>query len=361
MNATHPIARFVQEFFHEYLAAQKGLSPNTILSYRDSLKLFFRFVSQQVGKPVDKLTLEEFDKNLVTAFLGHLEANRGNSTQTRNNRLAALRALFRYVAAQEPMFLTRCQRICEIPDKRTPHKTIDYLEDKEISAVLESVDPNSRNGRRDYALLLFLYNTGARVQEVVDLKLVDLRLETPCQVKLVGKGRKERLCPLWPETVTALQDYLNDRDPDATDALSMFLNASGRPISRFGIRYLLRHYAVEAARDCPSLNPKKMGPHLVRHTTAMHLLQSGSDISVVKDWLGHADVNTTHGYVEIDMKMKRKALQAAQPPNVKKQKRRPSWTKPNVLQWLDELSKASGNHVQFSAGFAFPRPLPALT
>ena len=162
MNANHPIARFVHGFFQDYLAAQRGLSPNTILAYRDCLKLFLRFVSEQVGRPVDKLILEEFDKNLVTAFLDHLETNRGNSTQTRNIRLAALRAFFRYVAAQEPMLLAPCQRICEIPNKRTPHKTIDYLEDKEMSALLESVDPNSRNGRRDYALVLFLYNTGAR-------------------------------------------------------------------------------------------------------------------------------------------------------------------------------------------------------
>ena len=264
---------------------QRGLSPNTILAYRDCLKLFLRFVSEQVGRPVDKLILEEFDKNLVTAFLDHLETNRGNSTQTRNIRLAALRAFFRYVAAQEPMLLAPCQRICEIPNKRTPHKTIDYLEDKEMSALLESVDPNSRNGRRDYALVLFLYNAGARVQEVVDLTIADLRLQTPYQVKLTGKGRKERLCPLWPETVTALQDYLNDRQPDAPE-VPVFLNANGKPITRFGIRYIVRQYAAKAANLCPSMEFKKVGPHTVRHTTATHLLQSENDISVVKDWLG---------------------------------------------------------------------------
>lgn len=337
MNATHPIARFVHGFFQDYLAAQRGLSPNTIFSYRDSLKLFLRFVSEQVGKSVDKLTLEELDKDLVTTFLDHLEANRGNSTQTRNIRLAALRAFFRFVAAQEPMLLASCQRICEIPNKRTAHKTIDYLEDKEMSALLESVDPNSRNGRRDYALVLFLYNTGARVQEVVDLTIADLRLQAPYQVKLTGKGRKERLCPLWPETMTALQDYLNDRVPDAPE-VPVFLNANGKPITRFGIRYIVRHYAGKAAKACPSMKSKKVGPHTLRHTTATHLLQSGNDISVVKDWLGHADINTTHGYVEIDMKMKRKALEACQPPKNKKTGRRPKWMKPSVLQWLDELS-----------------------
>ncbi len=277
---------------------------------------------------------------MVTAFLDHLEANRSNSTQTRNNRLAALRAFFRYVAAQEPMLLARSQQICEIPNKRSPHKTIDYLEDEEMSAVLESIDPNSRNGQRDHALVLFLYNTGARVQEVVDLTLADLRLQTPYQVKLTGKGRKERRCLLWPETVTALQDYLNDRDGDPPEG-PVFLNANGIPITRFGIRYIVRRYAGKATKDCPSLKSKKVGPHTIRHTTATHLLQSGNDISVVKDWLGHADINTTHGYVEIDMKMKRKALEACQPPKIKSSGRRPKWMKPSILKWLDELSKPS--------------------
>ncbi len=284
---------------------------------------------------------------MVTAFLDHLETNRGNSTQTRNNRLAALRAFFRYVAAQEPMLLAPCQQICEIPNKRTPHKTIDYLEDKEMSALLESVDPTSRNGRRDYALVFFLYNTGARVQEVVDLTIADLRLQAPCQVKLTGKGRKERLCPLWPETVTALQDYLNYGDPDAPE-VPVFLNANGKPITRFGIRYIVRHYAGKAAKACPSMESKKVGPHTVRHTSATHLLQSGNDLSVVKDWLGHADINTTHGYVEIDMKMKRKALEACQPPKSKGIRHRPKWMKPSILQWLDELSKRPTLCVEFN-------------
>ncbi|MDA2931495.1 site-specific integrase [Acidobacteria bacterium AH-259-O06] len=362
MNATHPIARFVQGFFHDYLAAQRGLSPNTILSYRDSLKLFLRFVSQRVGKPVDKLSVEDFDQKLTVAFLDDLEASRGNSTQTRNNRLAALRAFFRYVAGQEPMVLARCQQICKIPTKRTQHKTIEWLEDNEMSAVLESVDHNSRNGLRDYALLMLLYNTGARAQEMVDLKIGDVRLQTPLQVKLTGKGNKERLCPLWPETVEALENYLNHREVDAGEVSSLFLNANGKPITRFGIRYIVRRYGAKAAQICPSLKNKKVNPHCIRHTTALHLIQSGNDIAVIKDWLGHADVNTTHGYVEIDMKMKRKALEACQPPKLKTAaKHRPKWLKPGILQWLDELSKTSGNYVQCSTGADSSRAQPART
>ena len=172
----------------------------------------------------------------------------------------------------------------------------------------------------------------------MDLRIADLRLQTPYQVKLTGKGRKERLCPLWPETVTALQDYLTDRDPDASE-VPLFLNANGKPITRFGIRYIVRQYAAKAASLCPSMKSKKVGPHTLRHTTATHLLQSGNDISVVKDWLGHANINTTHGYVEIDMKMKQRALEACQPPKSKTHRRRPKWMRPGILQWLDELSK----------------------
>jgi site-specific recombinase XerD len=342
MNATHPISRFVQGFFHEYLAAQRGLSSNTILSYRDALKLLLRYVAGRAGTPVDKLAVEDFDEEVVVAFLAHLEADRGNCAQTRNNRLSALRTFFRYVAHQEPMLLGKCQRICAIPNKRTEHKVIEYLEDHEIGALLEQVDQNSRNGARDYALLLFHYNTGARVQEVVDLNVDDLRLDAPCQVKLTGKGRKERVCPLWPETVAALRNYLQQRQPDTARITAVFLNANGQPITRFGIRYIVRRYAAKAEEACPSLKSKKISPHSVRHTTAMHLLQSGNDLSIVKDWMGHADMNTTHAYVEIDIKMKRKALEASQPPQVQApKKKRAKWLKPGILKWLDDLSKSA--------------------
>jgi site-specific recombinase XerD len=341
-TATHPIARFLQGFFHEYLAAQRGLSPNTILSYRDALKLLLCYVSRRVGKPVDKLLVEDFDETVVVAFLAHLEADRGNAPQTRNNRLSTVRTFFRYVAYQDPTLLGQCQRICAIPNKRTERKTMEYLEDEEIGALLDHVDQNSRNGARDYALLLFLYNTGARAQEVVDLNIDDLRLDAPFQVKLTGKGRKERVCPLWPETVAALRTYLEHREPDTAGIPSVFLNANGQPITRFGIRYIVRRYAAKAAEVCPSLKSKKISPHSVRHTTAMHLLQSGNDLSIIKDWMGHADVNTTHAYVEIDMKMKRKALEASQPPDVTTRKnKRPRWLEPSILKWLDDLSKSA--------------------
>ncbi len=343
MNATPLIAPLIQAFFHDFLVAQRGLSSHTIAAYRDSIKLFLTFAAARREKPVDKLTVEDFQDKLVLAFLDDLETTRGNSTRTRNARLAALHALFRYMAGQRPEALARCQQICAVPMKRTTHQTIDYLEDHEIRAVLNSVEHSSRHALRDSALLLFLYNTGARAQEVVDLRIDKVRFDTPCQVKLLGKGRKERACPLWPETVQALQHYLAHREPSTTECPAVFLNANGTPITRFGIRYIVHHDAAKAAQACPSIKAKRVSPHTVRHTTAMHLLQSGNDIYVVKDWLGHADVNTTHAYVEIDMKMKRKALESCQPPKANTPPNsRPKWLKPGILEWLENVSKGAG-------------------
>ena len=351
MNANHLIAPLIQAFFQHFLVAQRGLSPHTIAAYRDSIKLFLNFAAGRLQKPVDKLTVEDFHDKLVVAFLDNLEMSRGNSTRSRNARLAALHALFRYIAGQQPEAMARCQQICALPVKRTTHNTIEYLEDNEIRAVLGSVDQSSRNALRDYALLLFLYNTGARAQEVVDLRIDKLRFEMPYQVKLLGKGRKERACPLWPETIQALQNYLQHREPSATESPSVFFNANGKPITRFGIRTIVRKYAAKAGQACASIKAKKVSPHTVRHTTAMHLLQSGNDLNVIKDWMGHADLNTTHGYVEVDMKMKRKALETCQPPKAKTPpKGQPKWLKPGILQWLEDLSKGAG--IMWSGGAA---------
>jgi len=333
---THTIAKFIKRFFSHYLPVQKGLAPNTILAYRDAVKLVLCYASDTLNKNVEELCVEDINESLVLQFLDHLENTRGCSARTRNARLAAIRALFSFIAREEPSLLLHCQMIRTIPIKRTQHKTVDYLEENEMQALLDSVDLNSPTGVRDKALLLLLYNTGARVSEIVELKVADLRLHDVAQVKLLGKGNKYRSCPLWPETVEALEDYLKQRTPKDPQTQKLFLNANGAPITRFGVRHIIGKYAATAKRQCPSIAAKTVTPHTIRHTTAMHLLRSGNDVNMVSHWLGHADINTTHIYVEIDMEMKRQMLQKIGPPDVKKSL---PWQKPDVLQWLKELSK----------------------
>jgi integrase/recombinase XerD len=343
MSTRHNIAALIQSFFLEYLVARRGLSSNTLTAYRDGIKLFLNFTAEQQHTPVDKLAIEDFNDRAVADFLDHLQRERGNATRSRNMRLAPIHGLFRYIAGQVPESMARCQQICAVPTKKAAHQSMQYLEDAEMGAMLSIIDRDSRHGRRDHALVLFMYNTGARVQEVVDLKLDDLRLETPPQARLFGKGGKSRACPLWADTVKALRWYLDCRSPSQEACPQVFLNANGQPFTRFGIRYLVRRYAVEAAQRCPSLKGKNVGPHTLRHTTAMHLLQSGNDLSVIKDWLGHADMNTTHEYAAIDMKMKQRALDTCQAPVMKRGgKGRPRWLKPGILKWLDDLSEGAG-------------------
>ena len=333
----HIIAKPLKRFFSHYLPVQKGLAANTILAYRDAIKLLLCYASDILKKNVDELCVEDIDESLVLGFLDHIENTRSCSARTRNARLAAIRSLFSFIAREEPSLLLLCQMIRTIPIKRTQHKTVDYLEENEMQALLNSIDLKSHTGVRDKALLLLLYNTGARVSEIVELKLEDLCLDGVAQVKLLGKGNKYRSCPLWPETVEALEAYLKQRTAKDPAEQQLFLNANASPITRFGVRYIIGKYATAAKSQCPSIAAKTVTPHTIRHTTAMHLLRSGNDVNMVSYWLGHADINTTHIYVEIDMEIKRQMLQKAGPPDVKKPL---PWQKPDVLQWLNTLAKA---------------------
>ena len=333
---THSIAGFIKPFFSHYLPIQKGLTPNAILAYRDAIKLLLCYSADTLQKNVEELCVEDINEALVLHFLDYLENTRGCSARTRNARLAAIRALFGFIAREEPCLLLHCQMIRTIPIKRTQHKIIDYLEENEMQALLDSVSLNSRTGVRDKALLLLLYNTGARVSEIVGLKVADLRLDGTPQVRLLSKGKKYRSCPLWDETLEALGFYLKQRTAKDQADHQLFLNANGTPITRFGLRYIIGKYAIIAKNQCPSIAAKTVTPHTIRHTTAMHLLRSGNDVNMISYWLGHADINTTHIYLEIDMEMKLRMIQKAGAPVVKKPL---PWQKPNVLHWLNALAK----------------------
>jgi integrase/recombinase XerD len=332
----HLLANYMKRFFSHYLPVQKGLSVNTIHAYRDAIKLLLCYAADTLGRPVDRLAVQDITEKVVIAYLDYVEQQRNCSPRTRNARLAAIRSLFAFIAREEPALLQQCQRIRAIPLKRTQHQTVDYLEENEMQAILDAVDGNSRTGIRDRALLLLLYNTGARVSEIVELKLHDLRLDGSGQVHLLGKGKKHRTCPLWTETVTALQAYLEQRSPKKPGIEHLFLNANGVPITRFGIRYITNKYGASAQNQCPSIKAKTINPHTIRHTTAMHLLRSGNDINMVSYWLGHADINTTHVYLEIDMEMKQRMLEKAGAPAIKEEE---LWHKPDILQWLNNLAK----------------------
>ena len=338
MNKTVPPAlpSALKSYLGEYLPHQRAYSPQTILSYRDSLKLLLQFAAGKKREVAD-LTVTDLNPATITAFLTHLEARRGNGSTTRNVRLAAIHSFFRYVGTRYPEHLEQTHRVLSIPFKRTTLRTIEYLEAGELRAILNSIDRGTAAGRRDYLLLTLLFNTGARVQEIVSLQTTDLHLTPPPSVKLSGKGRKERICPLWPETACLLRQHLAEIGADPQEPPLLFRNHRGGALTRFGARLILQRHVRRAALSHPSLQRKRIHPHSMRHSTAVHLLRSGVDLSTVAHWLGHASITTTHKYVATDLQTKREVLTKAGP-ILAKSARPPRWRKdPDLLQWLESL------------------------
>ena len=331
------LARALRAFFTDHLPRVRGTSPHTIQSYRDSLVLLLRFVATQTQRSVHQLDMDDLGPQPILAFLQHLELDRLNSVATRNVRLTAIHAFFRYCAMDYPARLAHCQRVLAIPFKRTGSRLVEYLEHEEVEAVLGVVDRGTVDGRRDYALLATMFNTGARVGEIVALCVADLRLDTPAQVHLHGKGRKERVCPLWPQTADLLRALLVEpgREPQSDEPV--FRNHRGTRLTRFGVRYLLQKYFSRAQATVPALRAKRLHPHSMRHSTAVHLLRAGVDIVTISQWLGHASVTTTHRYATVDLDMKRKALAKARPTAVDAAGLALWRTDASVLEWLEAL------------------------
>jgi len=337
MKSDLHLARLIQSFFDDYLRAQRGVSPHTMLAYRDALKLCLQFAARRHGKEVARLHFTDLDAATVLAFLRHLETERGNSASTRNHRLIALHRFFAYAASVSPEWTQQCAQILAIPLKRTDHSLLGYLEPDELRYLFDQVNAATLQGRRDLALLRVLYNTGARAQEVIDLRVGSVQWARPYQVRLLGKGRKERICPLWPETVTSLRQYLEARGSNGDPSAPLFLNQHGQRLTRFGLHYLIRKYAARAAQDRPALNAKHISPHTFRHTTAMHLLQSGVELNVIRAWLGHSSLETTSQYIEVDLAMKRRAIEACEP-HARPSKRAAPWQRrQDILAWLESL------------------------
>jgi site-specific recombinase XerD len=328
----------IRKFFEHHLVCQRGLSENTVLAYRDTWKLFLQFASRRHRKACTGLTLEHLSVDTVRRFLDYLERERHNAVPTRNNRLAAIHSFFEYLATTDPRYLAHCESILAIRFKRHAQRVPEYLERREVLKIFNQINCRTPLGQRDDALLRLLYNTGMRAQELVNLDINHMRFSRPYYVRIQGKGRRERTCPLWKETVQAIKSYLEQRSVRFDETVPLFVNTEGNRLSRFGLRYIITHRVAEAAKTCPSLLTRKVTPHTWRHTTALHLLQSGVDLSMIRSWLGHAHIETTSGYVEIDLDMKRKTLRACENLLPKRGNRGPSWQRDQgILSWLSKL------------------------
>lgn len=304
MSDHNLLGPWIRRFLLEHLVRERNLARNTQVSYRDTLALLVPFATSQIGKAVDRLTIEHITPEVVRAFLAYLEEARGCSIATRNQRLAAIHAVARFIATHSPEHIAWHTSIRMVPFKKESRAPLAYLDKPEMDALLAAPDQNSAQGLRDYALLLFLYNSGARADEAARITIADLELGTSPAVKILGKGCKTRLCPLWSLTVNTLAPLISGRAAGER----VFLNRRKQPVTRFGIYGAVRRHALRAAKGIPSILAKHVSPHTIRHTTAVHLLRAGVDINTIRAWLGHVSLDTTNIYAEVDLEMKSKAL-----------------------------------------------------
>jgi integrase/recombinase XerD len=322
---------WVRRFLLEHLATERNLARNTQRSYRDALTLMIPFVASKTHQNVDRLRVIDVSADLVRLFLADLEQARQCAITTRNQRLAAIHALARFVGEHSPEHIAWCGQIRSVPFKKASNTVIPYLDKPQMDALLAAPDRETAQGRRDHALLLFLYNSGTRAEEAAQLLVGELALAGG-SVKIRGKGGKERYCPLWPSTVAELTTLIADRSATAP----VFLNRCGHPITRFGIHTLVERYVRKAQIQMPSLATKRISPHTIRHTTATHLLRAGVDINTVRAWLGHVSLDTTNIYAEIDLETKAKALAKCDVGDASKPK--PRWRDdPGVMAFLRSL------------------------
>lgn len=329
------LSTLITDFFVRHLASERNVSPHTTLAYRDTLKLFLRFGATRCHRAIDELTIHDLTADVVLEFLADLETRRGNGVRTRNARLAALQTFFRYAATREPELSSHCHRVFAIPTKKTSRPVLGYLSEQELAHLLAQVDRSDVHGERDYVLLAVLYDAGARIQEVLDLTPHDFHLQTPAYVRVRGKGRRERLCPLLPQTARLIRRFLLLQRRSPEDAQPLLQNRRGNRLTRHGARYLLLKHLRRAAASMPSLARPTISPHTLRHTKAMHLLQSGVPLVTVKDFLGHVDLSSTEVYVQADLEMKRTALAVAGGPHAVRG-RRPHLSS-SLVAWLESL------------------------
>jgi integrase/recombinase XerD len=304
MNDRNLLGPWIRRFLLEHMVAERNLSLNTQASYRDTLTLLLPFAAKLGDHAIDRMTVEDLSPAIVRQFLEHVERDRKCSGATRNLRLSAIHSLARFIGMHSPVHLCWCGELRSIPFKKTAKTLVGYLEKSEMDALLAAPDRRTDQGARDYALLLFLYNSGARADEVAKLTIGRLRLTEPASVRILGKGNKTRVCPLWPKTSSVLTRLVAGRD--ISDVV--FLGRTNQPMTRFGIHRIVTYYARLTTKSFVAMKDKRISPHSIRHTTAVHLLRAGVDINTIRAWLGHVSLDTTNIYAEVDLEMKAKAL-----------------------------------------------------
>lgn len=336
MSGSRPLGPLVHSFFVDHLVAVKGLRPATVRSYRDTIRLLLCFVAENMKAKLTTLDVEDLSFERSLGFLRYLEEARGNHVRTRNQRLAALHALFNYIATREPEMLGTCQQVAAIPMKRAAPAGTHFLERDETEALFRNLPRTGRLALRDHTLLLFLYNTGARVQEVADLRVKHLELDKVALVRLHGKGDKWRTCPLWRQTAALVTELLDASNAPKGPETPVFQSATGDALTRFGIYKIVRRLTGHLD---DSRTGRRTSPHIFRHTAAVHLLEAGVEVNVIRGWLGHADLTTTNRYAEINTKAKMEALRHTEPPGASAASRhRPVWrTDEALLDWLSSL------------------------
>ena len=333
-------SHLVTVFFTNHLASERGLAANTIASYSDCMKLLINFACERFGVQPEKLDITQLSRDLVIDFLDYLRGTRNNVASTRNLRLSAIKTFFHFLARNVPELMHLNETIQAIsqhePDKHPPPS----LTMTEVNAILAQPDSATVLGARDNAMLQMFYNTGARVQEMADLDNDNMRFDTSPLVTLTGKGGKTRVIPLWEQTVEAITHYLALRRQSGIESDHLFLNIKGQPMTRFGIGRRVEKYAAQAQRHCPSLRHRRVTPHVFRHTVALHLLEADNDIIAVQQWMGHEDLRTTSGYIEVSIERKRAALEKAPPPDCGTLPEQPQWKEPELMAFLSKLSRS---------------------
>jgi Site-specific recombinase XerD len=336
-NKTNYASYWIRRFLCEYLISVRNLSENTRTSYRDAFRLMLPHMAFKTHKPIDSLFIQDITPERILSFLAEIEEKRDCCVKTRNQRLAAIYALSKYVALNAPEHVEWCRLVHTVPEKRAERTIITYLEKKEMDALLDAPDRNTDQGWRDYTLMLFLYNTGTRADEAASLTINDIFIhdgknKAISTVMIKGKGGKTRCCPLWNNTVREIKKLIEGRNKSD----SLFLNRLGQPITRFGIYEMVTRHAQAIEIMMPSIKNKRVSPHTLRHTTATHLLQSGVDINTIRAWLGHVSINTTNIYAEVNLEMKAEALKCCEVKKTVKNQNRWRDNK-KLMDFLDSL------------------------